>query len=213
MLGLIAKKEGMTRVFTEDGKSIPVTIVSVRDNKIVDVKTEDTHGYNAVQVAFGLSRKNSISQPVAGFYKKHDIQPAEGIKEFRVSSKDLEEYKAGNDLNVDVFEEGQIVDVTGMSKGKGFAGTVKRHNFRTQDASHGNSLSHRAPGSVGQTQTPGRVWKGKKMAGRMGHQKTTIQSLQVIKVDTESSLLYIKGALPGHNTCTLIVKPSVKKSS
>lgn len=209
-LGIVGKKIGMTRLFTEAGKSIPVTVVKVPSNRIVQVKNTDTEGYTAVQVAYGEKNPSKLTKPLAGHYLKHNVQPGEGLLEFRLDSL-ADDQSVGAELNLaEIFTEGNKVDVQGVSKGKGFAGTVKRHNFSTQDNSHGNSLSHRAPGSVGQTQTPGRVWKGKKMAGHLGNVTKTVQKLELIKIDEENNLLLIKGGIPGHNQSTVIVKPSVK---
>ena len=212
-IGLIGKKRGMTRVFTDDGRSVPVTVVEVNNNRVVRIKDNDSDGYNSIQVTWGEKRPSLVAKPKAGEFAKADVKPGEGLKEFRVDGADIEGIEgieAGTELTVDRFSEGQKVDVTGVSKGKGFAGAVKRWHFQMQDATHGNSLAHRAPGSIGQNQTPGRVFKGKKMAGHMGSERVTIQSLEVVRVDVERSLLLVKGAVPGANGGDLIVRPSVK---
>ena len=207
-IGLIGRKAGMTRVFTEDGVSVPVTVLEVEPNRISQVKTADADGYAAVQLTAGNKRANKISKSQAGHYAKANVEAGVLTREFTVA--DVSEFETGKELTVGVFEAGQKVDVTGTSKGKGFAGAVKRHNFRTQDATHGNSLSHRAPGSIGQCQTPGRVWKGKKMAGQMGNVRHTTQSLEVVRVDTDRNLLLIKGAVPGATGSHVVVQSAVK---
>jgi large subunit ribosomal protein L3 len=207
-LGLIGRKAGMTRVFTEDGVSVPVTVIEVEPNRVTCVKTVDSDGYAAVQVTSGAKKANRLSKPEAGHFAKAGVEAGSGLWEFR--AKGDEEINVGDSLTVERFQAGQKVDVTGQSKGKGFQGGVKRHNFRTQDMTHGNSLSHRAPGSIGQCQTPGRVFKGKKMAGHMGAERSTVQSLEVVRVDAERNLLLIKGAVPGAPGGNVIVKPAVK---
>jgi large subunit ribosomal protein L3 len=207
-IGLIGRKAGMTRVFTEEGASVPVTVLEVEPNRISQVKSADTDGYAAVQLTAGNKRANQVSKAGAGHFAKANVEMGVLTREFRVS--DVSEYEAGKELTVELFEAGQKVDVTGTSKGKGFAGAIKRHNFSMQDATHGNSLSHRAPGSIGQCQTPGRVWKGKKMAGHMGAERSTTQSLEVVRVDTERNLLLIKGAVPGATGSHVFVQPAVK---
>ena len=207
-VGLIGRKAGMTRVFTEDGVSVPVTVIEVEPNRVTAVKTEETDGYTAVQVTTGSKKANRLSKPEAGNFAKAGVEAGRGLWEFRLSGGD--EVNVGEELTVARFEAGQKVDVTGQSKGKGFQGGVKRWNFSMQDATHGNSLSHRAPGSIGQCQTPGRVWKGKKMAGQMGNVQVTVQTLEVVRVDAERNLLLIKGAVPGATGGDVIVKPAVK---
>lgn len=207
-VGLIGRKAGMTRVFTEDGQSVPVTVIEVEPNRVTAVKTEETDGYAAVQVTTGVKKANRLSKPEAGNFAKAGVEAGRGLWEFRLSGGD--EVNVGEELTVARFEAGQKVDVTGQSKGKGFQGGVKRWNFSMQDATHGNSLSHRAPGSIGQCQTPGRVWKGKKMAGQMGNAQVTVQTLEVVRVDAERNLLLIKGAVPGATGGDVIVKPAVK---
>ncbi|EAR59480.1 50S ribosomal protein L3 [Neptuniibacter caesariensis] len=207
-VGLIGRKAGMTRVFNEDGVSVPVTVIEVEPNRVTAVKTEETDGYAAVQVTTGGKKANRLSKPEAGNFAKAGVEAGRGLWEFRLSGGD--EVNVGEELTVARFEAGQKVDVTGQSKGKGFQGGVKRWNFSMQDATHGNSLSHRAPGSIGQCQTPGRVWKGKKMAGQMGNERVTVQTLEVVRVDAERNLLLIKGAVPGATGGDVIVKPAVK---
>jgi large subunit ribosomal protein L3 len=207
-IGLIGRKAGMTRIFTEDGASVPVTVLEVEPNRIAQVKTADTDGYAAVQLTAGKKRANKISKAEAGHFAKANVEMGVLTREFTVA--DASEYEAGKELTVALFEAGQKVDVTGTSKGKGFAGSIKRHNFSMQDATHGNSLSHRAPGSIGQCQTPGRVWKGKKMAGHMGAVRNTVQSLEVVRVDAERNLLLVKGAVPGATGGRVVVQPAVK---
>jgi large subunit ribosomal protein L3 len=207
-LGLIGRKAGMTRVFTEDGVSVPVTVIEVEPNRVTCVKTVDTDGYSAVQVTTGSKKANRLSKPEAGHFAKAGVEAGAGLWEFRAMGD--EGINVGDALTVERFQAGQKVDVTGQSKGKGFQGGVKRHNFRTQDMTHGNSLSHRAPGSIGQCQTPGRVFKGKKMAGHMGAERSTVQSLEVVRVDAERNLILVKGAVPGATGGDVIVKPAVK---
>ena len=209
-IGLVGRKRGMTRVFTEEGKSVPVTVIEVDPNRVTQVKGADSDGYRSIQVTIGNRRANLVSKPVAGHYAKAGVEAGEGLWELRLPEDYAEEIETGSVLNVEMFEAGELVDVTGTSKGKGFAGSVKRHNFRMQDATHGNSLSHRAPGSIGQCQTPGRVFKGKKMAGHMGDERVTTQNLEVVRVDAERNLLLIKGAVPGAAGGAVMVRPSVK---
>ncbi len=207
-IGLVGRKSGMTRVFTEDGSSVPVTVLEVQPNRVTQIKTLETDGYSAVQVTMGSRRGSRVSKALAGHFAKAKTEAGEGLWEFR--TEDLVELEVGGELKVDLFEAGQKVDVTGTSKGKGFQGGVKRHNFRMQDATHGNSISHRAPGSIGQCQTPGRVFKGKKMAGQMGSERKTTQSLEVVRVDAENNLLLIKGAVPGATGSSVVVRPTIK---
>lgn len=209
-IGLVGRKSGMTRVFTEEGTSIPVTVVEVQPNRVTQIKTLETDGYSAIQVTMGSRRASRVTKSAAGHFAKANTEAGSGLWEFRTEDADMAEIEAGSEIKVDVFEVGQKVDVTGTSKGKGFQGGIKRHNFTMQDATHGNSLSHRSIGSIGQCQTPGRVWKGKKMAGQMGNARNTTQSLEVIRVDTENNLLLIKGALPGATGSNVIVRPSIK---
>ncbi len=208
-IGVVGRKTGMTRVFTEEGVSVPVTVVQVEPNRVSQVKTVETDGYQAIQVTVGERRaQHRVSQPIKGHLAKSEMRMGRGLWEFRV--KDLAEVVVGTEISVDQFEAGQIVDVTGQSKGKGFAGAVKRWNFRMQDATHGNSLSHRAPGSIGNCQTPGRVFKGKKMAGHMGAERVTVQGLEVVRIDEEKGLILVKGSVPGANGTDVIIKPAAK---
>lgn len=208
MKGLIGRKVGMTCIFTEDGVSIPVTVIAIEANRVTQVKDLENDRYRAIQVTVGTKKVNRITKPEAGHFAKAGVEVGRGLWEFRV--EDGEGVVVGQSITVELFANVKKVDVTGTSKGKGFAGTVKRWNFRTQDATHGNSLSHRVPGSIGQNQTPGKVFKGKKMAGQMGNKRVTIQSLDVVRVDVEHDLLLVKGAVPGATGGDLIVKPAVK---
>ena len=208
-IGLVGRKSGMTRVFTDDGASVPVTVVEVLPNRVTQIKELETDGYRAIQVTTGDRKASKVSKPAAGHYAKAGTAAGDGLWEFRLDGSD-EAFEVGAELTVERFEQGQKVDVAGRSKGKGFQGAVKRWNFRTQDATHGNSLSHRAPGSIGQCQTPGRVFKGKKMAGHMGSERVTTQGLEVVRVDSERNLLLIKGAVPGAPGGHVIVRPTVK---
>ena len=209
-MGLVGRKCGMTRVFTEDGVSIPVTVIDAQPNRITQVKTVETDGYRALQVVAGSRRASRVVKPAAGHFAAAKVEAGDLITEFRLDDADDGEFEKGNELKVDLFEEGQKVDVIGTSIGKGFAGVIKRYNFSMQDATHGNSLAHRAPGSIGQNQTPGRVFKGKKMAGHMGNVRRTVQNLEVVRVDAERNLLLIKGAVPGHAGGKVVVRPAVK---
>lgn len=212
MIGLLGRKIGMTRVFTPEGISIPVSVVEVSPNSVSQLKTADNDGYVAVQLTAGTIKPNKVSKPMAGHFAKAEVTAGDMQAEFRMDSEDA--YTLGQLISIaDVFTAGQHVDVTGTSKGKGFAGTVKRHNFRTQDATHGNSRSHRVPGSIGQNQTPGKVFKGKKMAGHLGNVRCTVQTLEVVRVDSERNLLLIKGAIPGAPGSKVQVKPAVKKQA
>ena len=210
-IGLIGRKCGMTRIFTEDGAAIPVSVVHVEPNTVVQVKSVETDGYRAIQVTTGFKKRSRLSKPMAGHYAKAGVEAGRGLWEFRIEDGDKVEFTVGNQLNVDLFTAGQYVDVRGVSIGKGFQGVIKRHNFRMQDATHGNSRSHRAPGSIGQNQTPGRVMKGKKMAGHMGAEQVTVQSLKLCAINKEKSLLLIKGAIPGSKGSDVIVRPAEKK--
>ena len=209
-MGIVGRKRGMTRVFTEDGASIPVTVIEAQPNRITQVKTVESDGYRALQVTAGSKKPSRVSKPAAGHFAQAKVEAGDLLTELRLSSSDETEYQVGSTIEVGQFEAGQIVDVIGTSIGKGYAGTVKRHNFRTQDATHGNSLAHRAPGSIGQNQTPGRVFKGKKMAGHMGNVRRTMQNLEVVRVDAERNLLLIKGAVPGHAGGKVFVRPAIK---
>ncbi len=208
-IGIVGRKCGMTRVFTEDGVSIPVTVIEASPNRITQIKSVETDGYSAIQVTAGSRKTSRVAKPQAGHFAKAGVEAGRGSWEFRSEGSE-EAFEVGSTLTVGRFEEGQMVDVTGTSKGKGFQGGVKRWNFAMQDATHGNSISHRAPGSIGQNQTPGRVFKGKKMAGHMGAEQVTTQNLQVIRVDAERNLLLIKGAVPGAPGGNIIVRPAVK---
>ncbi len=208
-IGLVGRKSGMTRVFTEDGVSIPVTVVEVSPNRVTQIKELDSDGYRAIQVTAGSRKASKVSKAAAGHFAKAGVEAGSGVWEFRLDGSD-EAFEVGAELTVERFEAGQKVDVAGKSKGKGFQGAIKRWNFRMQDATHGNSLSHRAPGSIGQCQTPGRVFKGKKMAGHMGAEQVTTQGLEVVRVDAERNLLLIKGAVPGAPGGDVIVRPAVK---
>ncbi|ASI89707.1 MULTISPECIES: 50S ribosomal protein L3 [Vibrio] len=208
MIGLVGRKVGMTRIFTEEGVSIPVTVVEVEANRVTQVRTLDTDGYAAIQVTAGAKKASRVSKPEAGHFAKAGVEAGRGLWEFRLENG--EEFEVGAELNVELFNDVKKVDVTGTSKGKGFQGAVKRWNFATQDMTHGNSLSHRAPGSIGQCQTPGRVFKGKKMAGHMGAERVTTQNLEIVRVDAERNLLLIKGAVPGATGGNVIVKPAIK---
>src|SRR6056300_1395078 len=210
-IGLVGRKSGMTRIFTEEGVSVPVTVLEVSPNRITQVKTGDVDGYSAVQVTAGERKASRVSKAEAGHFAKAGVEAGNGLWEFRMEDAD-EAPEVGAELTVERFEAGQIVDVSGKSKGKGFQGGVKRWNFATQDMTHGNSISHRAPGSIGQCQTPGRVFKGKKMAGHMGAERVTVQTLEVVRVDAERNLLLIKGAVPGAPGGDVIVRPAVKVS-
>jgi len=207
-LGLVGRKCGMTRIFTEEGVSIPVSVVQVLPNRVTRVLTEATDGYSAVQITTGEVKNSRVNKAEAGLFTKAGVEAGKGLWEFRLDAdSDLE---IGSDVSLETFEEGQKIDVRGQSIGKGFAGVIKRHNFQMQDATHGNSLSHRAPGSIGQCQTPGRVLKGKKMAGHMGNERVTTQNLEVVKVDLEKSVLLIKGAIPGSKNGDVVITPAIK---
>ncbi len=209
-IGLVGRKLGMTRVFTEDGVSIPVTVIEVEANRVTQVKSLESDGYVAIQVTTGTKKANRLNKAEAGHFAKAGVDAGRGLWEFRLNESEAADVAVGAELNVGVFTDVKKVDVTGTSKGKGFAGTVKRWNFRTQDMTHGNSRSHRVPGSIGQNQTPGRVFKGKKMAGHLGNERVTVQCLDVVRVDVERNLLLVKGAVPGATNGDLIVKPAVK---
>src|SRR5690625_772704 len=210
-IGIVGRKSGMTRIFTDDGVSIPVSVIEVVPNRVTQVKNVETDGYSAVQVSVGSRRASRVSSPLAGHFAKANAEAGRGLWELRNDSQ--ENFEVGSEITVDTFEVGQKIDVTGSSKGKGCAGVVKRWSFAMQDATHGNSLSHRAPGSIGQCQTPGRVFKGKKMAGHMGSERVTVQNLEVVRVDAERNLLLVKGAIPGAPGSDVIVRPAVKARS
>ncbi len=210
-IGVVGTKIGMTRIFNEDGVSTPVTVVEVTPNRVTQIKNDLSDGYDAVQVTFGSKHAGRVTKPAAGHFAKAGVEAGVGLWEFRLEDvSEVEGLEPGSEITVEKFSEVALVDVTGTTKGKGFQGGVKRHNFKMQDATHGNSISHRAPGSIGQNQTPGRVFKGKKMAGHMGNVKQTTQNLELVKVDVENSLLMIKGALPGAKGSTVIVRKAIK---
>lgn len=209
-IGIVGRKAGMTRIFTEDGQALPVTVVEVEPNRITQMKTLESDGYRAVQVTVGQRRSSRVTKSEAGHYAKAGVEAGRGLWEFRLADGEGDELTAGGEITAAVFADGQVVDATGQSKGKGFQGGVKRWNFAMQDATHGNSLSHRAPGSIGQNQTPGKVFKGKKMAGQMGNEQVTVQNLQVVRVDAERNILLIRGAVPGATGGNVVIKPAVK---
>ena len=209
-LGLVGRKVGMTRLFTDAGDSVPVTVLDVSGNRVTQIKTEETDGYSAVQVAFGTRRPNRITKAQAGHFAKAGVEAARGMREFRVSADQLSGLEVGGQIGVGLFEVGQLVDVSGTSKGKGFSGAIKRHNFSSQRASHGNSISHNAPGSTGQNQDPGRVFAGKRMAGQHGSVRRTVQNLQVVRIDEQRSLLLVRGPVPGADGSDVVVLPAVK---
>jgi len=209
-IGIVGRKKGMTRIFNEEGVSVPVTVISVEPNRVTQIKTMENDGYRALQVTTGTRRASRVTRPMAGHYAKAGAEAGRGLWEFRLADGEGEEFEVGSEIKVGMFEAGQTVDVAGTTMGKGFAGVIKRHNFSTQDATHGNSLSHRAPGSIGQNQTPGRVIKGKRMAGHMGNVKRTIQNIEVVRVDAERNLLLVKGAVPGSKGGDVIILPAVK---
>ena len=209
-LGLVGRKVGMTRIFDDNGASVAVTVLEVIDNRVTQLKTKETDGYSAVQVTYGLKKANRLNKPEAGHFAKAGVEAGSGLMEFTVSDDELANYSVGGNIAVSMFEAGQVVDITGITKGKGFAGNIKRNNFGSQRASHGNSVSHNAPGSIGQCQDPGRVFKGKRMAGHLGSVQCTNQNLTVVRVDAERKLLLIKGAVPGAVNSNVVVRPSVK---
>ena len=212
-LGVVGKKCGMTRIFTDAGASVPVTVVEVEPNRVTLLRTVERDGYRAVQVTTGAKRADRLTKPEAGHFAKAGVEPGRGLWEFRLADDEGTDLDVGASLSVSMFEAGQKVDAEAATIGKGFAGVVKRHNFRTQDATHGNSLSHRAPGSIGQNQTPGRVFKGKKMAGHMGDKQRTAQSLEVVRVDAERGFILVKGAVPGARGGDVVLRPAVKAKS
>ena len=210
-IGLVGRKCGMTRIFTEAGGSVPVTVIEALPNRVARLRTGDQDGYSALQVTTGKVKPSRVSKPLAGQFAGAEL--GEGLWEFRVDAEAAAEFPAGAELTVERFEAGQFVDVVGTSIGKGYAGVIKRHHFKSQDATHGNSLAHRAPGSIGQNQTPGRVFKGKKMSGHLGNVRRTAQNLEVVRVDAERNLILVKGSVPGHKGGRLIVSPAVKAGS
>ena len=209
-LGLVGRKVGMTRIFAEDGASIPVTVLDVSNNRVTQVKTPENDGYAAIQVSYGKRRASRVSKPIAGHLAKAGVEAGHVLKEFRIDAEQLATFKAGDQVAVTIFAEGQKVDVTGTSIGKGFQGGIKRHNFSSNRATHGNSLSHNAPGSIGMAQDPGRVFPGKRMAGHMGDVQSTMQGLTIVRVDSERQLLLVRGAVPGAKGADVIVRPAVK---
>ena len=210
-IGLVGRKCGMSRIFTEDGRSIPVTLIEATPNRVTQVKTTEIDGYNAIQVTAGSKRAALVNKPLAGHYAKAKVEAGRGLWEFRLEADELAKFSVGGEVKADeIFTVGQIVDVAGITKGKGFQGTIKRHNFKMGDATHGNSLSHRSPGSIGQRQTPGRVFPGKKMSGHMGAVRRSAMNLEVVKIDAERHLIAIKGSVPGAKGGNLIIRPAVK---
>jgi large subunit ribosomal protein L3 len=210
-IGLVGRKCGMSRIFTEDGRSVPVTLIEATPNRVTQVKSDDTDGYAAVQVTVGAKRPNLLGKAAKGHFAKAKVEPGRGLWEFRVAAADVASYAVGSEIKLDdVFKIGQSVDVAGVSKGKGFQGTIKRHHFKMGDATHGNSLSHRAPGSIGQRQTPGRVFPGKRMSGQMGNVHRCAQGLEVMRIDTERHVIAIKGAVPGATGGNVIIRPTSK---
>lgn len=210
-IGLIGRKAGMTRVFTDNGVSVPVSVVEVLPNRVTQVRSEERDGYRAVQITTGTRRMSRVTKPMAGHFASANVEPGATLREFRLAADEGNDLQPGAEITVDLFAVGQKVDVRGVTKGRGFAGVVRRHHFSTQDATHGNSLSHRAPGSIGQNQSPGRVFKGKRMAGHMGNVQRCQQNLEIIRVDTDRRLLLIRGAVPGPAGGQVIVLPSVKR--
>lgn len=209
-IGLVGRKIGMTRIFTDDGASVPVTVLDVSNNRVSQVKTAETDGYTAVQVAFGSRRNSRVNKAQAGHFAKAGVEAAQVMREFAVAADVAAQYQAGAAVGVEIFQAGQMVDVSGVTQGKGFAGTIKRHHFKSQRATHGNSRSHRVPGSIGMAQDPGRVFPGKRMAGHLGAVKRTVQNLEVVRVDSERGLLLVKGAVPGSKGGQVVVSPAVK---
>ncbi|MGE3920066.1 MAG: 50S ribosomal protein L3 [Gammaproteobacteria bacterium] len=211
-LGLIGKKLGMTRIFTERGNAVPVTVIEVLLSKVSQIKNIDTDGYNAIQVAYYPRVQKHVTKPLQGHCKKAEIDPTKHFKEFLLEQNPADSFKVGDELSLEVFTVGQVVDVSGVSKGKGFAGVIKRHNFSSQDATHGNSVSHNVPGSIGQRQSPGKVFKGKKMAGRLGGKNTTTQNLTIVSIDADKRLIFVEGAIPGAKDGVVVIKPAVKEA-
>jgi len=209
-IGLVGRKVGMTRIFTDDGATLPVTVLDVSDNRITQIKTAEKDGYAAVQVAFGKRRANRVSKPIAGHLAKAAVEAGRLLREFRAKADELASLKVGGKIGVEIFKVGQKVDVQGVTIGKGFAGVIKRHHFGGQNASHGNSISHRVPGSTGQNQSPGHVFKGQRMAGHLGDKRRTIANLQIVRIDAERQLLLVKGSVPGSSGRDVVIKPAVK---
>jgi large subunit ribosomal protein L3 len=209
-IGLVGRKVGMTRIFTDDGETLPVTVLDVSDNRITQIKTSTKDGYSAVQVAFGKRRASRVRKPLAGHLAKAGVEAGHTLREFRAKTEDLANLKVGGKIGIEIFKVGQLVDVAGISKGKGFAGVIKRHNFSSNRATHGNSISHNKPGSTGQNQDPGRVFPGKRMSGHLGDERRSVQNLKVVRVDAERQLLLVRGAVPGSSGRDVIVRPAVK---
>ncbi|MBD8527558.1 50S ribosomal protein L3 [Pseudomarimonas arenosa] len=209
-IGIVGRKCGMSRMFTENGESVPVTLIEASPNRVVQVKTQEADGYTAIQITTGAKRAALVNKPASGHFAKAKVEAGRGLWEFRVAEGEIGNYAVGAEIKADLFSVGQIVDVSGVTKGKGFAGTIKRHGFTMGDATHGNSLSHRSPGSIGQRQTPGRVFPGKKMSGHMGNVNQTIQNLEVVKVDAERGLIAVRGAIPGAPGGDVVVRPASK---
>jgi len=209
-IGVVGRKAGMTREFTEEGTSIPVSVIEVTSNRITQIKTDETDGYQAIQITTGSKKASRVNKPMAGHFAKAGVEAGRGLWEFRINGDETAELAVGGEVSIEMFEAGQSVDVTGTTIGKGFQGGIKRHNFTMQDATHGNSISHRSNGSIGMCQTPGRVIKGKKMSGHMGNVQRTIQSLELVRVDAERGLLLVKGSVPGSKGGNVIIKPAVK---
>ncbi|MAL02744.1 MAG: 50S ribosomal protein L3 [Arenimonas sp.] len=209
-IGIVGRKAGMSRMFTEDGRSIPVTVIEASPNRITQIKTTETDGYTAVQVTAGAKRAALVNKPLSGHFAKAKVEAGRGLWEFRIADEDAGNFEVGGEIKADIFEVGQLVDVAGVTKGKGFQGTIKRWNFKMGDATHGNSLSHRSPGSIGQRQTPGRVFPGKKMSGHMGAERQSMQNLEVVKVDAERGLIAVKGSVPGAPGGDVVVRPASK---
>ncbi len=209
-VGLVGRKCGMTRVFTEDGVSIPVTVIEVLPNRVTQIKTVENDGYRAIQVTTGTCKRSKVTKPMAGHFTKAGVEPGRGLWEFKIDDKNADSFTVGSELKIDIFSIDQFVDVTGITKGKGFAGTIKRHHFAGQDATHGNSLSHRVPGSIGQRQSPGKVFKGKKMSGHLGDKQRTIQLQKIVRLDHDRNLVLIRGAVPGAPGSEVIIRPAVK---
>ncbi len=210
-LGMIGQKAGMTRIFDSTGISVPVTAISVSPNQITQIKSMERDGYKAVQVSYGVRKESKTNKAILGHYKKASVAPGKGLMEFRLNEKEIEGLEVGKSIDLSLFKEGEHVDITGTTLGKGFQGGVKRHHFKTQDATHGNSLSHRALGSTGQCQDPGRVFKGKKMAGQLGNVRNTIQNLVIVKILLDENTILVKGSIPGHDGSNVIIKPTTKK--
>jgi large subunit ribosomal protein L3 len=209
-IGLVGRKVGMTRIFTEDGTSIPVTVIEATPNRVTQLRTDETDGYRALQVTAGTKKANRVNKASAGHFAKAGVEAGRGLWEFRLEDNEGGDIEVGSEITVEIFNDTKKIDVTGTSKGKGFAGAIKRWNFSSQRMTHGNSLSHRAPGSIGQNQSPGKVFKGKKMAGQLGNKQVTTQSLEVVRIDVENSLILVKGAVPGATGGDVVVKPAVK---